>query len=146
MGSSFCLPKQPCLIRFMGSTVPCSMVWRYVTQPKPSCPIHDVTALSPTFGCTTIQPFDGCAFRPSLISWGRTSSNAQWHAAREPSRGLVLIRMIGIFGMSSQLPEQEAKKVACLLETIGRRMDRDSYRRVLEEIQVNIAARLRAAG
>jgi len=47
--------------------------------------------------------------------------------------------------MADQPPEQEAAEVAYLLETIGGRMDRDTYRRVLEEIQVGVAARLQAA-
>ena len=47
--------------------------------------------------------------------------------------------------MAEQPPEQEAAEVAYLLETIGGRMDRDAYRRVLEEIQVGVATRLQAA-
>jgi hypothetical protein len=44
--------------------------------------------------------------------------------------------------MSNQSAEQEAKEVAYLLAAMGRRVDRETYRRVLEQVQVDIAASL----
>ena len=46
--------------------------------------------------------------------------------------------------MATQVPGQEAEEVAYLLEALGRRMDRDTYRQVLEAVQGDIATRLQA--
>jgi len=61
----------------------------------------------------------------------------------DSERDIMALLKRAAFGMSGQAPEQEAQKVAYLLETIGSRMDRDTYRRMLEQIQVGIAASLR---
>ena len=47
--------------------------------------------------------------------------------------------------MSNQPPEQEAKEVAYLLDAIGQRTDPATYRRMLEQVEVGIAAHLEAA-
>ena len=46
--------------------------------------------------------------------------------------------------MAAQPPGQEAEEVAYLLETLGHRVDRDTYRQVLEAVQGDIAVRLQA--
>jgi len=46
--------------------------------------------------------------------------------------------------MATQAPGQEAEEVAYLLDALGHRMDRDTYRQVLEAVQGDIAARLQA--
>jgi hypothetical protein len=47
--------------------------------------------------------------------------------------------------MSNQSPEQEATEVAYLLDVMGQRMEPETYRRMLEQVQVGIAAHLQAA-
>jgi len=47
--------------------------------------------------------------------------------------------------MSNQSPEQEATEVAYLLDTIGQRTEPETYRRMLEQVQVGIAAHLQTA-
>jgi hypothetical protein len=46
--------------------------------------------------------------------------------------------------MATQPPGQEAEEVAYLLEALGHRVDRDTYRQVLEAVQGDIAVRLQA--
>jgi hypothetical protein len=47
--------------------------------------------------------------------------------------------------MSNQTPEQEATEVAYLLDAIGQRTQPETYRQMLEQVQVGIAAHLQAA-
>jgi hypothetical protein len=47
--------------------------------------------------------------------------------------------------MVTQLPAQEAEKVAHQLEALGHRVDRDTYRQVLEAVERDVAARLQSA-
>jgi hypothetical protein len=60
-------------------------------------------------------------------------------------RKIMLLLQRAAVEMSSQSPEEGAKEVAYLLETVGRRIDRETYRRVLEQVQVDIANSLQAA-
>jgi hypothetical protein len=47
--------------------------------------------------------------------------------------------------MSNQTPEQEATEVVYLLDAIGQRVEPETYRRMLEQVQVGIGAHLLAA-
>ena len=47
--------------------------------------------------------------------------------------------------MAAQPPGQEAAEVGYLLEALGHRTDRDTYRQVLEAVQGDVAARLQEA-
>jgi hypothetical protein len=60
-------------------------------------------------------------------------------------REIVALLERAAVGMSRQSPEQEVKEVVYLLEALGHRMDRETYRRVLEQVQVRVAANLSAA-
>jgi hypothetical protein len=47
--------------------------------------------------------------------------------------------------MANQSPEQEATEVTYLLDAIGHRLERETYCRMLEQVQAGIAADLQAA-
>lgn len=63
----------------------------------------------------------------------------------DSERDIIALLKRAAARMIHQPPEQEATEVAYLLDAIGRQLDRESYCRVLEQVQASIAANLQAA-
>jgi hypothetical protein len=64
---------------------------------------------------------------------------------RDASRDMITLLRQVAHRMSRQPPQQEAKWITYLLETLGNRLDRDTYRQVLEGVERDIAERLEAS-
>jgi hypothetical protein len=69
----------------------------------------------------------------------------QLQTARDSERDVVALLKRAAVEMSNQSPEQEAAEVAYLLDAIGQRIEPETFRRMLEQVQVGIAAHLQAA-
>ena len=69
----------------------------------------------------------------------------QVRTGRDSERDVIVLLKRAAAEMSNQPPEQEATEVAYLLDAIGQRTDPATYRRMLEQVEVGIAAHLQAA-
>ena len=69
----------------------------------------------------------------------------QIRAVGDPERDVTTMLKRAAVEMSNQSPEQEATEVVYLLDAIGQRIEPETYRRMLEQVQVGIAAHLQAA-
>ena len=63
----------------------------------------------------------------------------------DSERDIIALLKRAAVGMSNQPPEQEATEVAYLLDAISQRGEPEAYRRMLEQVEVGIAAHLQAA-
>jgi len=69
----------------------------------------------------------------------------QIRAVGDPERDVTALLKRAAVEMSNQSPEQEATEVTYLLDAIGQRIEPETYRRMLEQVQMGIAAHLTAA-